>query len=83
MKTHLIMTQHTIQLLVALLGDKNTLCRCDAAAARKTVIQSDLRFLQLLLLTVLDEEHTSDLLSLKAHTCIIHIRKKNIFLAFL
>lgn len=52
---YLIMTQHAIQLLMALLGDKDTFCRCDAAAACKTVVQSDLRFLQLLLLAVLDE----------------------------
>lgn len=42
---------------MTLLGDKDTFRRSDAATASETVVQSNLRFLQLLLLTILSNKH--------------------------
>ena len=51
-----VFLEDIVELLLTLLGDKDTLCWGDTATTGQTVIQGDLRFLQLLLFTTLWRE---------------------------
>lgn len=48
-----VFLQDIVQLLLTLLSDEDALCRGDTPTTRQTVIQRDLRLLQLLLFTAL------------------------------